>query len=91
VTEQLTIARLGHRGDGIADTPSGPVFVPYVLPGETVTVETIAGHPDRRHLLHVDARRLVRQRLAHRSDSLMPRPRATCARLSLTPPNDASL
>jgi 23S rRNA (uracil1939-C5)-methyltransferase len=54
VTEQLTITRLGHRGDGIADTPSGPVFVPYVLPGETVTVETIAGHPDRRHLLHVD-------------------------------------
>ena len=23
VTEQLTIARLGHRGDGIADTPAG--------------------------------------------------------------------
>ena len=26
VTEQLTIARLGHRGDGIADTPAGPVY-----------------------------------------------------------------
>jgi len=38
VTEQLTIARLGHRGDGIADTPAGPAYVPYVLPGETVTV-----------------------------------------------------
>ncbi len=35
VTERLTIARLGHRGDGIADTPQGPVYVPYVLPGET--------------------------------------------------------
>ena len=54
VTEQLTIARLGHRGDGIADTPEGPAFVPYTLPGETVTVEPVAGHPDRRHLLHVD-------------------------------------
>jgi 23S rRNA (uracil1939-C5)-methyltransferase len=54
VTEQLTIARLGHRGDGVAETPSGPVFVPYVLPGETVTVEAVPGHPDRRHLLHVD-------------------------------------
>jgi 23S rRNA (uracil1939-C5)-methyltransferase len=54
VTEQLAITRLGHRGDGIADTASGPVFVPYVLPGEAVTVEAIAGHPDRRHLLHVD-------------------------------------
>jgi 23S rRNA (uracil1939-C5)-methyltransferase len=54
VTEQLTIARLGHRGDGIADTPAGPAFVPYALPGETVTVEPVAGHPDRRHLVHVD-------------------------------------
>jgi 23S rRNA (uracil1939-C5)-methyltransferase len=54
VTEQLTIARLGHRGDCIADTPSGPVFVPYVLPGETVTVDAVPGHPDRRHLLRVD-------------------------------------
>jgi 23S rRNA (uracil1939-C5)-methyltransferase len=50
----LTIARLGHRGDGIADTPADPVYVPYALPGETVTVETVPDHPDRRHLLHVD-------------------------------------
>ena len=54
VTEQLTISRLGHRGDGIADTPAGPVYVPFALPGETVTVEPVAGHPDRRHLDHVD-------------------------------------
>jgi 23S rRNA (uracil1939-C5)-methyltransferase len=54
VTEQLTIVRLGHRGDGIADTAAGPVYVPYALPGETVTVESIVGHPDRRHLDHVD-------------------------------------
>ena len=54
MTEQLTIARLGHRGDGIADTPAGPVYVPYALPGETVTVEAVAGHPDRRHPVHVD-------------------------------------
>jgi 23S rRNA (uracil1939-C5)-methyltransferase len=54
VIEQLKISRLGHRGDGITDTPSGPVYIPYALPGETVTVEVVAGHPDRRHLLHVD-------------------------------------
>jgi len=54
VTEQLTISRLGHRGDGVADTPDGPVYVSYTLPGETITGERIAGHPDRRHLLHVD-------------------------------------
>lgn len=54
VTNQLTIARLGHRGDGVADTPAGAVYVPYALPGEIVAVEPVAGHPDRRHLLHVD-------------------------------------
>jgi 23S rRNA (uracil1939-C5)-methyltransferase len=54
VTEQLTITRLGHRGDGIADTNVGPVFVAYALPGEVVTVEPVAGHPDRHHLLRID-------------------------------------
>jgi 23S rRNA (uracil1939-C5)-methyltransferase len=54
VTEQLIISRLGHRGDGIADTPDGAVYVPYTLPGEAITVEPVAGHPDRRHLLHID-------------------------------------
>lgn len=54
MTEQLTINRLGHRGDGVADTATGPVFVPYALPGEAVTVEPVPGHPDRRRLLHVD-------------------------------------
>ena len=54
MTEQLTIARIGHRGDGVADTNIGPVFVPYTLPGETVTVERVTGHPDRRQLIHVD-------------------------------------
>lgn len=54
--EQLTIARLGHRGDGVAETPQGPIYVPYTLPGEVVTVESVAGHPDRRHLVHVEKR-----------------------------------
>lgn len=54
MTEQLTIARLGHRGDGVADTNIGPVFVPYTLPGELVTVDPVVGHPDRRHLINVD-------------------------------------
>jgi 23S rRNA (uracil1939-C5)-methyltransferase len=54
LTERLTISRLGHRGDGIADTAGGPVFVPYTLPGETVEVEPFPGHPDRRHLLRIE-------------------------------------
>jgi 23S rRNA (uracil1939-C5)-methyltransferase len=41
VNETLTIARMGHRGDGIADSAEGPVYVPYALPGETVEVERL--------------------------------------------------
>jgi 23S rRNA (uracil1939-C5)-methyltransferase len=48
MVERLTIARLGRRGDGIADTPGGPVFVPFALPGEVVESEAWPGHPDRR-------------------------------------------
>src|SRR6201999_2828427 len=49
-----TIDHVGHRGDGVADTPDGPVFVPYALPGETVEAEPVPGHPDRKHLLRVE-------------------------------------
>jgi 23S rRNA (uracil1939-C5)-methyltransferase len=54
VVERLAIARVGHRGDGVAKTAAGEVFVPYALPGESVSVEPVAGHPDRRHLLRVE-------------------------------------
>ena len=53
MTEKLRIDRIGHRGDGVVDTPDGPVFVPCALPGETVEVEPVPGHPDRRHLVRV--------------------------------------
>lgn len=39
MTCQLTISRLGQYGDGIAEGPSGPVFVPQTLPGEVVEGE----------------------------------------------------
>ena len=54
MVESLTIARVGHHGDGVADTADGVVYVPYALPGETVEVEGVPAHPDRRHLLHVE-------------------------------------
>ena len=54
MSERLAIDRIAHRGDGVADTPQGPVYVPYALPGEMVTVEPSPGHPDRRQLVHVD-------------------------------------
>ncbi len=55
MVDRLAIVRLGHRGDGIAESPAGPIYVPYTLPGETIEAEPWAGHPDRRHLVRVDA------------------------------------
>jgi 23S rRNA (uracil1939-C5)-methyltransferase len=54
VIERLDIARVGRRGDGIAQTPAGPIYVPYTLPGETAEVDEWPGHPDRRHLLKIE-------------------------------------
>jgi 23S rRNA (uracil1939-C5)-methyltransferase len=54
VVERLAITALGHRGDGIADGPDGPIYVPCTLPGETAEVEAWPDHPDRRHLLNVE-------------------------------------
>ncbi len=54
MVERLLINRLGHLGDGIADGTDGAIYVPGTLPGETVEVESVAGHSDRRRLLHVD-------------------------------------
>jgi 23S rRNA (uracil1939-C5)-methyltransferase len=55
VVERLVVARLGQRGDGIADGIDGPIYIPGALPGETVEVEAIPGQPDRRRLLSVEA------------------------------------
>jgi 23S rRNA (uracil1939-C5)-methyltransferase len=54
VVERLTIGRMGHRGDGIADGPDGPIYVPGALPAETVEVAAEPGHPDRRAVLQVE-------------------------------------
>ena len=37
--QAIDIARLGAQGDGIADMPSGAVFVPYALAGERVQAD----------------------------------------------------
>lgn len=37
--KHLTISELGAQGDGVATTPAGPVYVPYVLAGEQVQAE----------------------------------------------------
>lgn len=39
MTEIVTIETLGHQGDGVAQGPRGPIYVPFTLPGERVLVE----------------------------------------------------
>ena len=39
MTERVAISRLGSAGDGVAETPDGPLHIPFALPGETVLVE----------------------------------------------------
>lgn len=46
MTEILTIRRVGAQGDGVAETPAGPVFAPLTLPGETVRGEVRDGRLD---------------------------------------------
>lgn len=47
---RFTIARLGSQGDGIAVVEGGEVFIPFTLPGETVTA---ARQKDRGTLMSV--------------------------------------
>ena len=44
---EVVIDRLGAQGDGVAETPDGPQFVPFALPGERVRL-TGAGMPTLR-------------------------------------------
>lgn len=44
MNSRFTISRLGAQGDGIAQTETGPVFIPFALPGETVTAARQKDH-----------------------------------------------
>ncbi|RWM13677.1 MAG: class I SAM-dependent RNA methyltransferase [Mesorhizobium sp.] len=50
MSSRFTIARLGSQGDGIANAEGGEVFIPFTLPGETVTA---ARQKDRATLMSV--------------------------------------
>jgi 23S rRNA (uracil1939-C5)-methyltransferase len=54
LVDRLTIDHIGRQGDGVALTTTGPVYVPYTLPGEIVETDPWPGHPDRGHLLRVE-------------------------------------
>ena len=56
--ERLTIARVGHRGDGIAETAEGPVFVPFSLPGESLEAEIKGERGEITSILEPSANRI---------------------------------
>jgi 23S rRNA (uracil1939-C5)-methyltransferase len=41
---EVRIERLGAQGDGVADGPNGPIFVPFALPGEFVRIAAEPGN-----------------------------------------------
>ncbi|MCP3056206.1 class I SAM-dependent RNA methyltransferase [Aurantimonas marianensis] len=53
MSERVTIDRLGARGDGIAETGAGAIFVPFTLPGEVVAIAT--GGPRAEAAMIIDA------------------------------------
>jgi len=57
--ETFRIDRIGGQGDGIADTPAGPVFAPLTLPGETVRGEVRDGRLDGAEIVTPSTDRIV--------------------------------
>lgn len=55
----LQIARVAGQGDGVAETPAGPVFAPLTLPGETVRGEVRDGRMEAPEILTASADRIT--------------------------------
>ena len=55
----LTIDRIGAQGDGIAETPGGPVFAPLTLPGERVRAEVKDGRAERVEVVEASEDRIA--------------------------------
>ncbi|OYX57005.1 MAG: RNA methyltransferase [Brevundimonas subvibrioides] len=59
MTMTLKIARVAGQGDGVAETPAGPVFAPLTLPGETVRGVVIDGRMEAPEILEVSPDRIA--------------------------------
>lgn len=57
--EILSIDRVGGQGDGVANTPNGPVFVPLTLPGETVRAVVEDGRAEQVEIVSASAERIA--------------------------------
>lgn len=57
--ETFRIARIAGQGDGVAETPAGPVFAPLTLPGELVRAEVKDGRAEAVEVLEPSAERVA--------------------------------
>lgn len=57
--EILSIDRVGGQGDGVANTPNGPVFVPLTLPGETVRAVVADGRAEQVEIVTASTDRIA--------------------------------
>src|SRR5690606_18965395 len=57
--ELLRIARVAGQGDGVAETPAGPVFAPLTLPGETVRAVVREGRAEAVEIVEASAERVA--------------------------------
>jgi 23S rRNA (uracil1939-C5)-methyltransferase len=58
MSARFTIARLGAQGDGVAEAEGGQVFVPFALPGETVTAARNGQHGELMAVLEASPQRV---------------------------------
>jgi 23S rRNA (uracil1939-C5)-methyltransferase len=56
--QELAIDRLGVRGDGVANSTEGPIFVPFALAGETVLANVEGNHGDLTVVLSASPHRI---------------------------------
>lgn len=59
MTETFRIARIAGQGDGVAETPAGPVFAPLTLPGELIRAEVKDGRAEAVEVLEPSAERIA--------------------------------
>lgn len=59
MSQTFRIERIAGQGDGVADTPSGPIFAPLTLPGELVQGEVRDGRAEGIEVLEPSAERVA--------------------------------
>ncbi|MFN4092061.1 MAG: class I SAM-dependent RNA methyltransferase [Brevundimonas sp.] len=59
MTETFRITRIAGQGDGVAETPAGPVFAPLTLPGELVRADVKDGRAESVEVLEPSAERVA--------------------------------